>query len=210
MADYPPYMNAYGRLTTILKKIQEAKTPPRFTQDFVSTVLKAKGGGAKAFIPLAKRIGLLASDGSPTEIYKRFRNPNQSGIAMAEALKKGYADLFERNEFAHKLDKAALKGLVKEATGLEEKSQVLGAICGTFEALKSFSDFDRDVEDIHQTAVEESTAGNTSPQSEKLHYEEQGVGLNLAYTINLVLPKTDDIAVFNAIFESLRRNLLRK
>jgi len=34
--------------------------------------------------------------------------------------------------------------------------------------------------------------------------------LNLSYTINLVLPKTDDAAVFNAIFKSLRENLLRK
>jgi len=34
--------------------------------------------------------------------------------------------------------------------------------------------------------------------------------LNLAYTINLVLPKSDDVAVFNAIFRSLRDNLLRK
>jgi hypothetical protein len=36
------------------------------------------------------------------------------------------------------------------------------------------------------------------------------IGLNLAYTINLVLPKSDDPAVFNAIFKSLRDNLLRK
>ena len=36
-----------------------------------------------------------------------------------------------------------------------------------------------------------------------------GLGLNLAYTINLVLPKSDDVAVFNAIFRSLRENLLR-
>lgn len=36
------------------------------------------------------------------------------------------------------------------------------------------------------------------------------VKLNLAYTINLVLPKTDDVAVFNAIFKSLRENLLKK
>ena len=34
--------------------------------------------------------------------------------------------------------------------------------------------------------------------------------LNLAYSINLVLPKTDDIGVFNAIFKSLRENLLKK
>jgi hypothetical protein len=35
------------------------------------------------------------------------------------------------------------------------------------------------------------------------------VGLNLSYTINLNLPPTSDIAVFNAIFKSLKENLLR-
>jgi len=33
--------------------------------------------------------------------------------------------------------------------------------------------------------------------------------LGLSYTINLNLPATSDIAVFNAIFKSLREHLLR-
>ena len=37
----------------------------------------------------------------------------------------------------------------------------------------------------------------------------QSVGLNLKYTINLNLPATSDIAVFNAIFKSLKENLLK-
>jgi hypothetical protein len=40
--------------------------------------------------------------------------------------------------------------------------------------------------------------------------DEGEIKLNLAYTINLVLPKTEDVAVFNAIFKSLRENLLSK
>jgi hypothetical protein len=35
------------------------------------------------------------------------------------------------------------------------------------------------------------------------------VGIHLSYTINLNLPPTPDIAVFNAIFKALRENLLR-
>jgi hypothetical protein len=34
-------------------------------------------------------------------------------------------------------------------------------------------------------------------------------GVNLGYTINLHLPATSDIAVFNAIFKSLREHILR-
>jgi len=34
-------------------------------------------------------------------------------------------------------------------------------------------------------------------------------GLNLSYTINLNLPETSDVEVFNAIFRSLKENLLK-
>ena len=41
--------------------------------------------------------------------------------------------------------------------------------------------------------------------------EEFGGGrLRLSYTINLNLPATTEIEVFNAIFKSLRENLLRE
>lgn len=93
VADYPPFMNAYGNITKILTKVKEAQTPERFTQDFLGTKLGFSGGSARPFVPFAKRLGLLASDGTPTEIYKRFRNTSQSGAAMAEAIKKGYAKL---------------------------------------------------------------------------------------------------------------------
>ena len=83
MADYPPYMHAYGNVTKILNKIKEAKTPDRFSHDYLGTVLGFSGGGARPFIPLAKRIGLLNADGTPTTLYNQFRNPAQSEQAMA-------------------------------------------------------------------------------------------------------------------------------
>jgi len=37
-----------------------------------------------------------------------------------------------------------------------------------------------------------------------------GEGINLSYTINLHLPSTSEIEVFNAIFKSLKEHLLQK
>lgn len=209
MADYPPFMNAYGSIPKILTKIQEAKTPERFTQDFLGTKLGFPGGSPKAFVPLAKRIGLLASDGSPTDLYKRFRNPASSKSAMAEAIRSGYSDLYARNEYAHNLEKTKLQGLVMEATGLEKGSPTLRAICGTFEALKAFADFEV-TEPSVQKRADRKDKKEPPPPPPALTPEVEEIGLNIAYTFNLVLPKTDDIAVFNAIFKSLRDNLLRK
>ena len=62
---------------------------------------------------------------------------------MAAALRKGYSQLYERNEYAHDLDKKKLEGLVVEITGLEQGHATVRAIVGTFEALKGFADFNK-------------------------------------------------------------------
>jgi Family of unknown function (DUF5343) len=191
--------------------MKEAQTPDRFTQDFLSTKLGFPGGTAKPFISLAKRIGFLESDGRPTDLYKSFRNASQSKAAMAAALRKGYAQIYERNEYAHDLDKKKLDGLVVELTGLEQGHATVRAIVGTFEALKGFADFNKPdlkpSEDL-KDRLERKPAINSKPELNDDTNED--LRINLAYTINLVLPKTDDVAVFNAIFKSLRENLLRK
>jgi hypothetical protein len=77
---YVVYPNSIGK---ILDKIKEAKTPDRFTADFLDTKLGFHGGNYRQFIPLAKKLGLLKSDSTPTDLYKSFRNPGSSKAAMA-------------------------------------------------------------------------------------------------------------------------------
>lgn len=210
-AEYPPFMNGYGTAAKILAKIKEAQTPDRFTQDFLSTKLGFAGGTARAFIPLAKRIGFLESDGRPSDLYKGFRNPTHSKAAMAAAIKKGFSLLYERNEYAHDLDKKKLEGLIVELTGLSQGHATVRAIVGTFETLKALADFSK-------TELKSEGEGKGKAEKKKGAAADAGDGdeeaeevrLNLAYTINLVLPKTDDVSVFNAIFKSLRENLLKK
>lgn len=204
--NYPAFVNATGTISKILEKIKVAATPDRFTQDYLATELGFPGGGAKAFIPLAKKLGLLGSDGAPTELYRQFRNTNQniSKAAMARAIKTAYADVYQRNEYAHSLTRSDFEGLIVEMTGLEKGNATVRAIVGTFEALKAFADFKT------VTAVEAPSA----PDVKLVEEPDRSVGpdfkLGLSYTINLVLPKTDDVSVFNAIFRSLRENLLVK
>src|SRR5438876_11573620 len=102
---YPPFMNSYSNIQNILRKIQDAQTPARFTHDFLKSLLGYRSGGAEAIIPLLKRIGFLGSDGTPTEWYRRFRNPSESGRAMAEAMRKGYEAIYALNEKAHALSR---------------------------------------------------------------------------------------------------------
>jgi hypothetical protein len=69
-----PYVAQPGIVKKVLEKARDAKTPDRFTVDFLETKLGCRGGNYRQFIPLAKKLGLLNSDGTPTNIYKAFRN----------------------------------------------------------------------------------------------------------------------------------------
>ena len=200
-----PYIGVPGSMTKILEKIKEAITPDIFNADFLSTKLGFKGGNYRTFISWAKRCGLLNSDGSPTQLYKSFRNPTTSRASLAQALKTGYAELYSRNEYCHDLDKKAFKGLIMEATGEAHDSRVVELVVSTFFNSKTMADFDARLNegappDLSTGAVPEGLVPDAKSSSVRL-------GLN--YTINLVLPKTDDPAIYDAIFQSLREHLLK-
>ena len=203
MADITvPYLQAYGNITKALNKIKTAQVPPRFSQDFLETRLNLTGGGARPIIPFLKRTGFLGSDGTPTDLYKRFRNESQSGAAAVEALRIGYAPLYEVNEYIHDASDADLKGVVVQVTGSEPTASTVNAIVGSFKALRAFADFDA------PPAATETTGELTVTERGVTPAATSGAPLRLGYTINLNLPATSDIAVFDAIFKSLREHLL--
>lgn len=202
-----PYLAAHGNITRALEGIRTASIPDKFTQDFLSAKLGLTGGGARPVIPFLKRAGFLNSDGSPSELYRRFKNASAAPSAAAEATRKAYAALYEVNEYVHELSDDKLKGLVLQVTGLESDSSLIRAMVGSFKALKAFADFD---------APSISAAVHPEDRHEDVHAEPTvpaGAGpareIRLGYNINLNLPATSDIAVFNAIFKSLREHLLQ-
>jgi hypothetical protein len=216
MADTPnlPYVLTVGRITPLLQKIQEAQTPPRFTQDFLETKLGMKGGSATPLIPLLKRIGFLENDSTPTDLYRKYRNPDTSGPALAQGIRRGYSELFSRNEYAHELTRDKLANLIVEITGKEKDDRVVGAIVATFWTLKEKADFgtelaanDQDKKDQEFSKIPVLTEPQIPPMQN--HARGNGLGLNLSYTINLNLPETDDINVYNALFKSLKENMLK-
>ena len=200
-----PYMSAAGSIAKILEKIKEAGTPDNFNGDFLSTKLGFKGGNYRTFISWAKKTGLLNGDGTPTHLYKSFRNPTSSKASLAQAIRNGYTELYSRNEYCHELDRKAFKVLVMEATGEPHDSKVVEVIVSTFFNAKALADFDARPGD--ENRVEPRVERQPEPEAEKVQQKRVHLGLN--YTINLVLPKTDDPAVYAAIFQSLRETLLK-
>ncbi|WP_345956391.1 DUF5343 domain-containing protein [Pseudomonas fulva] len=212
MADNLPYCNSVGTLSNMLEKIKSASVPERFTQDFVSTKLAMKGGTAAACIPFVKKMGFVASDGTPTEQYKEFRNPRKSRVAVGKAFRKLYEKLYEMNEYVHDASDQEILGLIVECTGGARDSSVTKATLTTINMLRRISDFDGD-ETIEQSDSELSkpvspASLQTGPQIQLPFPTSSAKSINLAYTINLNLPATKDIEVFNAIFKSLKEHIL--
>lgn len=190
-----PYLTAYGNITKTLEKIRAAQVPARFSQDFLATTLNLPGGGARPVIAFLKRTGFLGSDGTPTDRYRRFRNDAERGVAAAEALRSGYARLYEVNEYIHDASDAVLKGVVVQVTGAEPQSTVVKCVVGSFKALKAFATFDESA-DLGRQESGTGASGEGKPAEAgeirgdtTVDGRRPPAGINLGYTINLNLPR---------------------
>lgn len=215
MADNLPYSTSVGVLEKVLEKIKTASVPERVTQNFLNTKLGLKGGSANASIPFMKKMGFVGSDGSPTELYSEFRNPKRSRIAVGKAFKDLYTRLYEMNEYIHDASDDEVLGLIVQCTGGEKDSRVTQQTLSTFNMLRKIADFDTEIVESEVDESENMGASNNLNSSLPLpqfnqssSQSSQGKSINLAYTINLNLPATKDIEVFNAIFKSLKQHIL--
>ncbi len=154
-----------------------------------------------------KKIGFANADGTPSAIYNRFRNSTTEGAAAADALKYGYQPLFARNEYMYKLSDEELRGLIIEETGQGDDSNIVSMILSCIKAIKKFATWSTTA--AHSPEKPVTKPEPPSPLLPAPMANPASVGLNLSYTINLNLPATSDIAVFNAIFKSLKETLLK-
>lgn len=203
---YTVYPNSFKKA---LDGMVSAERPDKFSSDFLGTILKITGGSARPIGPMLKKMQFISSDGTPTDLYSKFKSDSARGQAALDGLRNAYGDLFKRNEFVHRAEPAAVKDLIVEITGLNKSDNIVRLISQTFEVLRSFAD---------RSGSPSSDSANTSSRDSN-EEENNGVVLNsstgtrnlgLSYHINVVLPETENIAVFNAIFRSLRDNLLRE
>jgi hypothetical protein len=206
MAAGLPYVTSPGNVEKALTGIKDAATPASVSQDFVKTILKIAGGPGNEMTSYLKKIGFTGADGAPTEIYRKFRNTATERQAAFDALRIGYKALYVRNEYMHELSDDKLRGLIIEETGEEKDSRVVGLVMSCIKNLKKYAKpgTAAEVEKAEKplVPVKQEKEDMRPPRPEKL-------GMNLSYTINLNLPATSDPAVFNAIFKSLKENLLK-
>ncbi|MDE2589786.1 MAG: DUF5343 domain-containing protein [Patescibacteria group bacterium] len=202
MEENIPYVSSYAQLPQLFNQIQAAAVPTKFTQEFMRTILGLKSSNFFPMIPFLKRLGFIDSSNVPTQEYRDYRDNDLSKAIMANCVRKSYAKLFQTNEFAHKLTKDELLSKVKTITGLPETHTSIPRIVSTFMELVKLSDFDA------QIVKKEPEVKQRQLEEEIVKVNESTTKLGISYTINLNLPPTTDIEVFNAIFKSLKEHIL--
>ena len=196
-------MDAYGRIEEFFKRITEAQVPPKITVDFIYTKLGLKSSSFRPFIALLKRLGFVDEANGPTPAYREYRDPMKSKIVMAQQVKKAYKEIFAANEYAQKLKRDEIIAKLNTVLGTPSDDKVTPKVVSTFLALCSLADFET-------TEITEATSAvSQEPLEPQLKSKQQPIEkLGISYTINLNLPATNDVEVFNAIFKALKEHLL--
>ena len=197
------YMTSTKNLHPIMKKIVDGTAPPKFTVSHLKG-LGFKSSNDQGIIPVLKDLKLLTADGTPTQRYHDYRDPSKSKAVLAEALREAYTDIFHITEKPTEADRAAIKGKFKSTHNVSD--QIANLQTATFYSLLKLSDLEaaKPTATVVETAKKDEHGQKHAPPASHL----RGTELSLRYNIEVHLPATKDIDVYNAIFKSLKEHLI--
>jgi hypothetical protein len=207
------YLNSIKNLPAIMKKIVEGTAPDKFTTEHLKKI-GFPSSNDRALIGVLKDLKFISESGTPTQRYHDYRNSSRSKNILGEALKEAYSDIFHINEKPSQADRPAITGLFKSTHNVSD--QIAGFMANTFLSLLSMAD----ISGTHKALPKKETE---KPKKEDEHQQGDepppppnsynGNGTfplipNLRYNIEIHLPASKDIEVYNAIFKSLKEHLL--
>ena len=196
-------MGSVKNMDSILAQIRRAAVPPKFTYEFLKG-LGFPSSNDRPIIPLMKALGLLDEQGVPRDRYRQFKDESQWQRILAEGIREAYADVYAVDEKAHSLPAAQVNGIFARLSDKGEAATAKMAM--TFRALAKLADFGAAVDGTEELP-EEPVEKEPLPEGQEVGALD-GARLNLRHDIHLHLPASDDVKVYDAIFRSLRSNLL--
>lgn len=218
MALSSSYVNVYGKIGEVLSRIAEGQAPDKFTTQYLKD-LGFASTNFRAVIPLLKSLGFLTADGTPTARYHEYRNSARSRRVLGDALREAYGDLFTIKAKPTENDFPLIEGKFRSVHNASTVTAKL--MTNTFFALLSLADLpDPNAPVNPPEEKKEEKQMDDSPLSMnplKLPAGEkssEGAGgtarshATLHYNIQIHLPATKDVEVFNSIFKSLKEHLL--
>ncbi len=200
-----------AQLPKFFETIRAGTAPPTFNRQFLKDI-GFKSSNHHAFIPLLKGLGFLSEDGTPTERYKEFLDESKWREVLATAVRAAYGDIFVIKAKPTKSDLKAIIGKFKSTFNISETQAERNA--RTFLALLELADdgtlyAEGSGEEAQPAKVDPAPAAQASEQPMAPSAVPSVLASpGLHYNIQIHLPATKEVEVYNAIFKSLRSHLV--
>ena len=201
------YVLPINRMPDLFRKIQDGQAPDRFT----IPLLKDWGFTStndRAFIPLLKALGFLTADGNPTPRYLEYRDHSRSKQILGQAIREAYGDIFLIKEHPTTSDKNAVEGKFKSFHNASDN--VAALMTKTFYGLLALADLSAGSPSKAKVEPPPKQIKEPEHAGEKANFKMPNATLDRSfhYNIQIHLPATKDVEVYNSIFKSLKEHLL--
>jgi hypothetical protein len=202
------YLTSTKNTASILSAIQKAAVPETFTYEFLKQLGYASSSD-RPTLSVLKSVGLLDSGGRPTPQYREYKDAALSKQVLAAGLRSAYKDLFAIDTDAHLRSISELNGMFARLS--DKGSSVTQKMASTFKVLADLADFSSappaSQGEPRTTLSDEPASIDSTPAPAAPNAPATGAHISLRHDIHVHLPLSTDVAVYDAIFKSLKANL---
>lgn len=196
------YLQTTKNLEKFLESLQNAQAPEIFTHKFLQQ-LGFTSTNDRLFIGVLKGLEFLTDSGQPTERYYKFLDKTQAKRVMADAIRDAYEDLFVLNTKAYEFANDEIKSKFKMLTQGQKSDNILICMTATFKALSDWAEWIAEPEKDLEDSTEKAEIFHSD-----IFSKDKRISPSLNYNIQIHLPETRDVAVYDAIFQSLKKHLI--
>lgn len=205
MVDFP-YTQVTGKLKSFFEKIQQVGIPPIVDKEWLASIGFSASNDYR-IIAVLKFIDFVDQAGKPTDRWSKYRDKSRARKVLAEAIQKGYTELFQTYSDAYQRKNDELKSYF--GTSTKGGAQVISYTVTTFKNLCEMADFS-------DVAKEAPMFKELTPSQEtevdlgatKNIIQGLGTGITININIQLSLPDTTDETVYDKFFAALKKHLL--
>lgn len=211
------YLITTKNINSIFDALLQAEAPKKMTSDFLEK-LGFKSSNDRKYISLFKSLGLINENGEPTNKYCSFLDKSISKKVIAQSIKESYKELFSVNKEAYKMTNEEVKNKLRTIIKGEKTEHVISLIASTFVDLCNYAGVESFQDDISyniDTSESDDNNFDIAENTENLIKNDTNLSdsknirnMNLHYNIQIHLPETTSIEVYDAIFQSLKKHLI--
>lgn len=197
------YTTVPGKIKTLLSKIRDVGVPNKVTVAWLKTVGFTSSNDA-SLIGVLKQIGFVDQGGVPTKRWNLYRGANHKAV-LGEAIRQGYADLFDVYPDAHERAQTDLSHVISQSSS--GGKQVITKTISTFKSLTELAEFSSTADLPDNRPVVEGSQSQTPdlPRPAKDDPSRPSVHIDIQVHIS---PEAS-LEQIDKVFESMARHIYR-